>query len=73
MRSKIDAKPKKLFFVGYSDNELSYRLWNDQIRNVIKSKDMIFNENIMYKDMLRTNPKRISFEVRKTEAIRFLP
>ena len=29
-RSKLDAKSKKSFFVGYSDSEFGYRLWDDQ-------------------------------------------
>ena len=29
-RTKLDAKSKKFFFVGYGDSEFGYHLWDDQ-------------------------------------------
>ena len=43
-RSKLDAKSKKSYFVGYGDFEFGYRLWDDQNQKIIRSKDVIFNE-----------------------------
>ena len=62
-RTKLDAKSKKCFFVGYGDSELGYRFWDDQNWKIINSKDVIFNEGFLYKD------RGISFEAKKPELI----
>ena len=49
-RSKLDTTSKLCYFVGYGDFELGYRLWDDQNRKIIRSKDMVFKEAILYKD-----------------------
>ena len=63
VRSKLDAKSKKSFFVGYGDFEFGYRLWGDQNWKIIRSKDVIFNEAILYKD------RDSSSEAKKLEVI----
>ncbi|KAE8675966.1 hypothetical protein F3Y22_tig00111640pilonHSYRG00200 [Hibiscus syriacus] len=49
-RSKLDAKSNKCAFVGYGGDEFGYRFWDYENRNIIRSRDVIFNENVMYKD-----------------------
>ncbi|KAE8671774.1 putative polygalacturonase [Hibiscus syriacus] len=49
-RSKLDAKSNKYAFVGYGGDEFGYRFWDYENRKIIKSRDIIFNENMMYKD-----------------------
>ncbi|KAE8698301.1 hypothetical protein F3Y22_tig00110599pilonHSYRG00009 [Hibiscus syriacus] len=49
-RSKLDAKSNKCVFVGYSGDEFGYRFWDYENRKIIRSRDAIFNENVMYKD-----------------------
>ena len=49
-RSKLDAKSKKCNFIRYGNSQLGYRLWDDQNQKIVKSKDMILNEAILYKD-----------------------
>lgn len=57
-RAKIDSKSKKCFFISYDDNEFKYHLWNDQNKKkIIKSKDVIFNVQTLYKDRLRAKGK----------------
>ena len=48
--SKLDAKSKIYFFIGYGDEKFSYRIWDEQDRKIIKSRNVIFNEQVMYKD-----------------------
>jgi hypothetical protein len=43
-RSKLDEKSLKCIFLGYVDNELGYWLWDPLKRRVIRSRDVIFNE-----------------------------
>ncbi|KAE8695627.1 Potassium transporter 10 [Hibiscus syriacus] len=49
-RSKLDAKSNKCAFVGYGGDEFGYRFWDYENRKIIRSRDVIFNENVMYKD-----------------------
>ncbi|KAG6741363.1 hypothetical protein POTOM_054597 [Populus tomentosa] len=69
-RNKLDAKSKKCFFIGYGDEEFEFRFWDDQNRKIIRSRNMIFNEKVLYKDRLNveidmansdTNPQRSEF------------
>ncbi|KAE8664704.1 hypothetical protein F3Y22_tig00112738pilonHSYRG00095 [Hibiscus syriacus] len=50
-RSKLDAKSNKCAFVGYDGDEFGYRFWDYENWKIIRSRDVIFNENMMYKDM----------------------
>ena len=49
-RSKFDAKFKICFFIGYGDKKFGYRFWDEQNRKIIRSGNVIFNEQVMYKD-----------------------
>ena len=49
-RLKLDSKSKLCYFVGYGDSELSYHLWDHQNQKIVRSKDVVFNEAILYKD-----------------------
>nr|CAN73703.1 hypothetical protein VITISV_000540 [Vitis vinifera] len=49
-RSKLDAKSKICFFIGYGDEKLSYRFWDEQNRKIIRSRNVIFNKQVIYKD-----------------------
>ena len=48
--SKLDAKSKICFFIGFSDEKFGHRFWDEQNRKIIRSRNVIFNEHIMYKD-----------------------
>ena len=50
VRSKLDAKSKICFFIGYGDEKFGCKFWNEQNRKIIRSRNMIFNEHVMYKD-----------------------
>uniref|UniRef100_A0A2N9G6Q3 CCHC-type domain-containing protein n=1 Tax=Fagus sylvatica TaxID=28930 RepID=A0A2N9G6Q3_FAGSY len=57
-RSKLDAKSRKCFFIGYGDETFGYRFWDDQNRKVIRSRNVIFNEQVMYKDRTVVKKRR---------------
>ena len=44
-RRKLDAKAHKCIFLGYSSNRKGYRLYDQNIRRVIHSRDVRFNES----------------------------
>ena len=48
--SKLDVKSKTCFFIGYGDEKFSYWFLDEQNRKIIKSRNVIFNEQVMYKD-----------------------
>lgn len=43
LRTKLDNKGKKCRFIGYSEN--GYRLWQEEERKLIHSRNVIFDEN----------------------------
>ena len=51
-RSKLDAKSIKCTFIGYGGDDFGYRFWNDQNKKIIHSRDVVFNEHVLYKDRL---------------------
>jgi hypothetical protein len=46
-------KSKKCTFIGYSANDFGYRLWDYENNRIIRSRYVIFNEKVMYKDQLQ--------------------
>ena len=41
---------KYIFFIGYSDEKFGYKFWNEQNIKIIRNRNVIFNEQVMYKD-----------------------
>ncbi|KAJ0436933.1 putative RNA-directed DNA polymerase [Helianthus annuus] len=56
-RDKLDSKSKKCTFIGYGSEKMGYRLWDNEGRKVIRSKNVIFNENELYKDRNTKGPE----------------
>ena len=52
-RTKLAAKCKKCTFCGYGVNDFGYRVWDYEGHKIIRSRDFIFNEKVMYKDQLQ--------------------
>jgi hypothetical protein len=52
-RTKLEAKSKKCTFIGYRVNDFGYRLWDYENNKIIRSRDVIFNEKVMYKYQLQ--------------------
>ena len=51
-RTKLKAKSKKCIFFGYKTNEIGYMIWNYENHKIIRSRDVIFNDKVFYKDLL---------------------
>ncbi|CAL2239533.1 unnamed protein product [Prunus armeniaca] len=43
--SKLDKKSKECIFLGYGNEEFSYRLWDPIARKFIRSRDVVFFED----------------------------
>ena len=52
-RTKLEAKSKKCTFIGYGVNDFSYRLYDYENLKIIRSRNVIFNEKVLYKDQLQ--------------------
>lgn len=52
-RSKLDPKSKVCSLIGYDGDSFGYKLWDHVGKEVIRSKDVVFNENVLYKDRER--------------------
>lgn len=57
-RSKLDVKSKVCTFLGYGVDNLVYRLWDHENHKVIRSKNVVFNENVFHKDMFTEKNKK---------------
>ena len=51
-RTKLEAKSKECTFIGYMVDDFGYRLWDYENHKIITSKDVVFNEKVIYKDHL---------------------
>jgi hypothetical protein len=52
-RKRLEAKSKKCTFIGYCVNYFGYRLWDYENNKIIRIRDAIFNDKVMYKDRLK--------------------
>jgi hypothetical protein len=48
-RSKLDPRSKRYLFVGYSDGDKGYRLWDPIAHKIIISRDVVFYESSLLK------------------------
>jgi transposase InsO family protein len=68
-RSKVDAKSRKYFFIGYGDDAFGYQFWDDQNRKISRSWNVTFNEYAMYKDGSSVEPEVTEHESKKSEFV----
>jgi len=50
-RTKLEEKSKKCTFIGYGVNDFGYRLYDYEKHKIIRRRNVIFNEKILYKDL----------------------
>ncbi|GJT33639.1 retrovirus-related pol polyprotein from transposon TNT 1-94 [Tanacetum coccineum] len=69
-QGKLKLRAIKYIFLGYPDGVKGYRLWRlDDVKpKIIISRDVVFNESLMYKDTLKgagaaDSGKEVEFEV----------
>ena len=67
--SKLDAKSRKIFFIGYGVEAFGYRFWDDQNRKIVRSRNVTFNEYAMYKDGSSAEPGVTEHESKKSEFV----
>lgn len=52
-KSKSDVKS----FLGYGGTKIDYIFWDDQNKKISRSKNMIFNEGVLYKDKTKVDSR----------------
>lgn len=48
---KLNDKATPYIFVGYGDEKFGYRLWNLEKQKIVKSREIVFHEHEIFKDM----------------------
>ena len=54
----MEAKLKKCVFVRYGIDEFGQRIWDFENLKIVRSGDVIFNEKVLYKDLLQQHEKK---------------
>ncbi|KAH9330624.1 hypothetical protein KI387_002732, partial [Taxus chinensis] len=54
-RTKLEAKSEKCTFIGYGGDEFGFKCWSIKDKKIIWSRDVVFNEIVMYKQQLQEN------------------
>jgi hypothetical protein len=68
-RSKLNAKSRKCYFIGYEDEAFGYRFWDDQNWKIIRSRNVTFKEMVVYKNNSSAELVSTELELKKLELI----
>lgn len=58
--TKLDPKLRKYKFVRYMSDEFGYKCYDHAARRIIISRDVIFNEDVLYKDLQKSIMKNVT-------------
>ena len=64
LRNKLNAKSMKGLFMEYDEEgEMGYRIWILQLKRIIRSQDVVFNEAKLLKsdDTSHVDSKKVKF------------
>ncbi|KAH9324194.1 hypothetical protein KI387_004372, partial [Taxus chinensis] len=54
-RTKLEAKSEKCTFISYGGDDFGFKCWSIKNKKIIWSRDVVFNEKVMYKQQLQEN------------------
>ncbi|KAL9270861.1 Retrovirus-related Pol polyprotein from transposon TNT 1-94-like protein [Drosera capensis] len=70
-RSKIDAKSKQCLFLGYEKGVKGFKLWDPEMKKVVISRDVVFDEAAMLKTHQRIQISETEQDVSKQQGVQF--
>ncbi|GJV21197.1 retrovirus-related pol polyprotein from transposon TNT 1-94 [Tanacetum coccineum] len=68
-RDKLDAKSVKCTFIGYGSDEMGYRFWDSKGHKVVRSKDVTFNEDSLYRAKAATDSSNLTKPKQKDQVV----
>ncbi|GKC72575.1 retrovirus-related pol polyprotein from transposon TNT 1-94, partial [Tanacetum coccineum] len=68
-RDKLDAKSVKCTFISNGSDEIGYRFWDSKIHKVIRSRDVIFNEDSLYGAKVATDSSNLTKPNQKDQVV----
>ncbi|GJS50016.1 retrovirus-related pol polyprotein from transposon TNT 1-94, partial [Tanacetum coccineum] len=68
-RDKLDAKSMKCTFIGYGSDEMGYRFWDLKSHKVVRSRDVIFNEDSLYGAKAATDSSNLTKPNQKDQVV----
>ncbi|KAH9316049.1 hypothetical protein KI387_024676, partial [Taxus chinensis] len=54
-KTKLEAKLEKCTFISYGGDDFRFKCWSIKDKKIIQSRDVVFNEKVMYKQQLQEN------------------
>ncbi|CAH9125759.1 unnamed protein product [Cuscuta epithymum] len=66
---KLEEKAKKCIFIWYGLDDMGYRFWDNHSKKVIRSRDVTFNENALYKDGLAAETSKAKQPENKQQVV----
>ena len=60
---------KYVFFISYGDEKFGHKFWDEQNRKIIRSRNVIFNEQAMYNDRLTVVSDVTEINQKKSEFV----
>ena len=65
----FDAKSKICIFISYGDEKFGFQFWDEQNQESIRSRNVIFNGQLMYKDRSTVVPDVTNIDQKKSKFV----